>query len=106
MKIITNSNNYEGKVLYKMTKSQSINKLSTLTESVTVSGFVLFEDDKNDNVVEILSLETNSGVFATNSATFKETFLDIVEMMGTPVEIVVGHGTSKNGREYIYCDIV
>ena len=106
MKIITNSNNYEGKELYKMTKSQSINKLSTLTESVTVSGFVLFEDDKNDNVVEILSLETNAGVFATNSATFKETFLDIVEMMGTPVEIVVGHGTSKNGREYIYCDIV
>lgn len=105
MRVINSSKNYEGRELYKMTKSQSINKVSTLTESVTVSGFVIFEDDKNDNVVEILSIETNAGVFATNSATFKETFLDIVEMMGTPVEIVVGHGTSKNGREYIYCDL-
>ena len=105
MNISANPMNYTGKELYRVTKSQSINKVSIIDHAVTVNGYITFVDDKNGAEVEILSIDTNEGVFATNSATFKETFYDIVEMLGTPVEIVVGHGTSKNGRDYIYCDI-
>lgn len=104
--IISNPMNYAGKELYRVTKSQSIKKVSTIETAVTVNGYVIFTDtDKDGNEIEILSIDTNDGAFATNSKTFIESFLDIVEMLGAPVEIVVGHGTSKNGRNYIYCDI-
>ena len=104
--IISNPMDYTGKELYRVTKSQSIKKVSIIENAVTVNGYVIFTDtDKDGNEIEILSIDTNDGAFATNSKTFIESFLDIVEMLDTPVEIIVGHGTSKNGRNYIYCDI-
>ena len=106
MRIINSSKDYTGKELYRVTKSQSIAKVSTIENAVTVNGYVIFTDtDKDGNDIDILSIDTNDGVFATNSKTFIESFLDIVDMIGLPVEIIVGHGTSKNGRNYIYCDI-
>ncbi len=107
MRIINSSKEYTGKELYRVTKSQSIKKVSTIETVVTVNGYVIFTDtDKDGNEIDILSIDTNDGVFATNSKTFIESFLDIVGIMiGFPIEIVVGHGVSKNGRNYIYCDI-
>lgn len=106
MRIINSSKDYTGKELYRITKSQSIKKVSTIENAVTVNGYVIFTDtDKDGNEIDILSIDTNDGVFATNSKTFIESFLDIAEMLGIPTEIVVGHGVSKNGRNYIYCDI-
>lgn len=106
MRIINSSKEYTGKELYRVTKSQSIKKVSTIETPVTVNGYVIFTDtDKDGNEIDILSIDTNDGVFATNSKTFIESFLDIAEMLGIPAEIIVGHGVSKNGRNYIYCDI-
>ncbi len=101
---------YAGKEIYKMTKSDSIQKLSTIDGMFSVLGFILYEDEKADGTtVPILSIESSTNeVFATNSATFIRSFMDIMTMMDyeLPIDIVVGHKTSNKGREFIYCDLV
>ena len=108
MNIIKTSRDFTGAELYKATKSQSIKRMSEVTGTVTVNGYVKYEDVKEDGTaVTILSIITNDGIFATNSSTFIRTFEDIVTLMvELPIDITVGHDTSKNGRSYIYADLV
>ena len=112
MKIIENKKNnnevYAGKEIYKMTKSNSIKKMSEIDGVFGCLGFIYYEDEKTDgSTVPILTIEADTGeVFATNSATFIRSFLDIYEMMQElPIDIVVGHATSKKGRAFIFCDL-
>lgn len=111
MIIKTNKNangDYTGKDIYKMTKSNSIKKMSAVDGTLACVGFIYYEDEKADgSTVPILSIENEGGeVYATNSATFIRSFLDIFEMMQElPIDIVVGHAESKKGRPFIYCDL-
>ena len=108
MNIITTSREFKPAEVYKITKSNSIGKMTDCKdELLTVTGYIKYADEKEDgSVVEILSLETSSGIYATNSATFIRTFEDIIDIMGDlPVDIKIGHDISKNGRNYIYADL-
>lgn len=106
MEIIKNTNNYTGKELYKLTKSNSVKRMSDITEEevVTVNGYVSYMDEGSDNI--ITAIDTPAGAYATNSKTFNETLEEIVNIMGEfPIDIKVGHGVSKNGRPFIYADL-
>ena len=107
MEIITNTNNYTGKELYKLTKSNSVKRMSDISEDavVTVNGYVAYVDDDSENT--ITAIDTPDGAYATNSTTFARTLGEIVEIMGEfPIDIMVGHGVSKNGRSFIFADLV
>lgn len=109
MEITRKSREFTPAEIYKATKSNSIKRVSDIpdNETVNVKDYIVYEDVKEDgSSVTILSIITFSGIYATNSATFIRTFLDIVDIMGElPVNILVGHDTSKNGRNFIFADL-
>lgn len=99
--------------LYKMTRgktSVSVNKLDDdqLDNDFAVSAWLIYTDvNSKGEDVEILSVLTESGlVLAAQSKTFKESFFDIVDIVGDrPYSIRVLSGTSKSGRRYMDCDL-
>lgn len=108
MEIIRKSREFAPAEIYKATKSNSIKRMSDITDNdiITVKDYIVYEDVKDDGSVTILSIITDTGIYATNSATFTRTFLDIVDIMGElPIDIRVGHDTSKNGRKFIFADL-
>lgn len=116
LKIIDTSNHEllnDPVFLYKMTRGKttvSVNKLDDdqLDNDFSVSAWLLYTDvNSKGEDVEILSVLTESGlVLAAQSKTFKESFFDIVDIVGDrPFSIRVLSGTSKSGRRYMDCDL-
>lgn len=110
MKTINKSrNDMTARERYKLSNSPDIQKMSNIAgETVTVTDWLFFEDVNRDGEsTEILSIATDSGVYATNSKTFIEAFFEIVDVLAedgeTVTDITVGTGTSKAGRDYITC---
>lgn len=103
------------KFLYRMTRGAN-----TLMKDVPdgtiihVAGFVHRDDvnGKNEDV-NVLSIDDgNSTVYSTVSPTFKDEFAAIADiMMDEPdsdvdFDIMVVHGVSKSGREFVTCALV
>lgn len=116
LKIIDTSNHEllnDPVFLYKMTRGKttvSVNKLDDdqLDNDFSVSAWLIYTDvNSKGEDVEILSVLTESGlVLAAQSKTFKESFFDIVDIVGDrPFSIRVLSGTSKSGRRYMDCDL-
>lgn len=116
LKIIDTSNHEllnDPVFLYKMTRGKttvSVNKLDDdqLDNDFSVSAWLTYTDvNSKGEDVEILSVLTESGlVLAAQSKTFKESFFDIVDIVGDrPFSIRVLSGTSKSGRRYMDCDL-
>lgn len=115
MKIIKASENLTAKDIYNLTRNPRSQKMRNAVDSrIEVDKWALYEDvnRKNGELQEVLSITTPDGeVFATNSPTFKDDFVDMQELfteMGETVHaITVITGTSKSGREFVtcvYCD--
>ena len=116
LKIIDTSNHEllnDPVFLYRMTRGKttiSVNKLDDdqLDSDFSVSAWLIYTDvNSKGEDVEILSVLTESGlVLAAQSKTFKESFFDIVDIVGDrPFSIRVLSGTSKSGRRYMDCDL-
>lgn len=116
MKIIDTSNQElinDPVFVYKMTRGKttvSVNKLDDeqLDQDYSVSAWLIYTDvNSKGEDVEILSVLTESGlVLAAQSKTFKESFFDIVDIVGDrPFSIRVLSGTSKSGRRYMDCGL-
>lgn len=111
MKIINSSENLTAKDLYNLTQSPRSQKMRSAVDSrIEVARWALYEDvdKKTGELHEVLSIETPEGeIFATNSPTFKDDFLDMMRLfqdMGEVVHaITVITGTSKAGREFVTC---
>lgn len=107
----TSSDNVQGKLLFALTKSPSIVKMSdAVGDTFTVAEWCVYEDadkkapEKTNTILSVL--DTNGVVRATNSNTFTEMFLDIASIMGnTGFDIKVVSGKSKAGRDFITCDM-
>lgn len=111
MNILKTSGTFTMAEMYRLTKSPEIAKLSTVKGQVLdVDKFIVYEDNKAvGDAVVIAAFETTQGeLFATNSKTFTNDFLDIVTMCeetgaAMPKQIKVLEKTGKSGRAYIQC---
>lgn len=110
MEIIKMSKNVEGADLYHLTTSPEIEKMTSVKgQTLALDKWALFSDldRKTGEVRRILSIKSGDKMYATNSATFIESFETMMECfrtMGLDVHhIRVSTGTSKGGREFINC---
>lgn len=93
---------------YKMTMSPEINTLKDVADGtiIEVDAWLEFVETKEDGEeVEILSiLATDGQTYSCQSATFKNSFHDIDNIMaGDEYSIKKISGTTKAGRPYIDC---
>lgn len=113
MNIIKSTEGLKAVDIYGMTKGSGILKMQDAKgEVLNVSKYVLYTDvNQEGKEQDVLAVETVQGVrYATNSKTFIRNFFDILgtfQGMGEQFSMafLVGSGTSKNGREYLCCDI-
>lgn len=111
MNILKTSGTFTMAEMYRLTKSPEIAKLSTVKGQVLdIDRFIVYEGNKAEGgAVLIAAFETTQGeLFATNSRTFTNDFLDIVTMCeetgaAMPKQIKVLEKTGKSGRAYIQC---
>lgn len=110
--IISQTEGLTGKDIYLMTRSPALMKLSTIKDTtIKISAYVLYDDEKisKEGVIKntkILAIRTSDGkLYATNSNTFIDEFMYIVELFGLDSPIRVIGGTSRSGRNYITCSI-
>lgn len=111
MNIIKQNRELTAAEIYKMTKGASIQKVSeNAAETFEVDAYLVYEDEKEDSITEILSILTKDGeVYATNSPTFQREFNDLISIFEMtkealpPIKIV--EGLSKSGRTFYRCDI-
>lgn len=104
------------KAVYRMTKGDSL-KIEGVEKGTTlpVEAYALYDDDKirqkQDGTTEeytqrVLTFVSCGHKFGTISATFIRSFMEIVEIMeGEKFAIIVTGGQSKNGRNYVNCEL-
>ena len=113
MEIIRKTEGLTSADLYALTKGNDVRRMADAKgEVIDITKYVLYRDeDVNGNPMSVLAVETVDGVkYATNSKTFVRNFCDILAIFGEggdelPTRYLVGSGRSKNGREYLTCDI-
>lgn len=111
MEIVKSSADLKTIDIYRLTKAPNTKKMSDAKGTrIELDKWVLYEDvnKKTGELQKILAIATPSGeCFATNSKTFIDDFIDMVEMFyyagETVPSIVVTSGISKAGREFITC---
>lgn len=118
MEILTTSRDFTAKEIYNMTQDKAVLSVKNVPTGTIlhVNGYVTFEDtDKDGEKFEILSIiGTNDDgevtVWACQSATFKRSFMDIVEIitqsggnLDDGLDIQKLDGESKSGRAYVDC---
>ena len=114
--VATNIDPQDKKQVYKMTKGDSL-KIEGLEKgmSLPVEKYALYieekEQKKDDGSVEMVQrniLTSTSGAhkFGTVSKTFIKSFMEIVELMdGDPFSVIITGGQSKNGRNFVNCEL-
>lgn len=114
--IATNINQNDKKEVYRMTKGDSL-KVQDLDKgaSFPVDKFAIYEEtktrNKQDGTTEeytdtVLTIVSGQMKIGTISATFIKSFMEIVDLMeGDPFAIIITGGKSKNGREYVNCEL-
>ena len=95
---------------YLMTADNGIISMKDVEDgkSIKVAGWLEFTDTKeNGEVAEMLSvLDDENNAYTTQSATFKESFHNIANIMGDkPFAIVKISGQTKAGRDYVNCTL-
>lgn len=107
--IRTNIENLSKKDLYKLTKASGVNvKDAPVDEPVGVAAYALYTDVNSKGVEsEVLAILCEDGrKLHTISATFKESFFDVVDIMeDESFSIVIKKATSKAGREFVSCEL-
>ena len=111
MKIIKASENLTAKDIYTLTMNPNTEKMKDVKgQRIELCKWALYEDinKKTEEPQQILAVSNPEGeAFATNSPTFIDDFMNMLELfssMGETVPaIVVSSGTSKAGREFITC---
>lgn len=113
MTINKTSREMSAKEKYFYTRDAGIEKLSSIDEDTVLEmlAWVEYEDVnvKTGELMQLLSIETPTGVYATNSQTFINEFMSIVKMFEETGEILdrikLIHGVSKAGRRFLVCGV-
>ncbi|MBO5804237.1 MAG: hypothetical protein J6R25_04100 [Bacteroidales bacterium] len=113
MEIIKATEGLSKKDIYKMVNDPAIKKIKEGSGlEVTLISYVRYMDTNNSgNEVDLLAINTDQGIFATNSKTFIEDFERIIEQLGEPGDewtgvIKIIEDISKNGRTFYQCGLV
>ena len=118
MKFIkTNIDSTDKKQVYRMTKGDSL-KVQDIEKgtSLAIDLFAVYEEEKvrtkqggkgeETYTDTVLAFTSNGKKYGTISQTFIRSFLEIVEIMnGEPFAIVITGGQTKNGRQYVNCEL-
>jgi len=109
MEIIrTNIDVNNKKEIYRLTKSESV-RVQDMERGVSlpVDKYALYvEEDNKGEKRNVLAVVSGSSKFATISQTFIRSFLECVDLMGDdPFSIIITGGQSKNGRQYVNCEL-
>ena len=104
----TSRDNMTGVELYMLTQSPEIQVIKNLEDGTVleVKDWCVFEDTKdNGEIAELLSIITpDNKCYSCQSATFKRSFFDIIEVMnGEKFSVKKISGTTKAGRPYVNC---
>lgn len=104
------SREFTKKELYLMTQGAEITTIKDVPDgtNIEISGYLYFDDRKEEETAHLLSILDNEGnVFTTQSKTFKDSFESIVEIMDDePFTIKKVSGESKAGRHFVDCTLV
>lgn len=99
------------KLLYRLTKASGKN-VKDMEGSWPVTSWCLYNDVNSkgteQTVLSILSADPDGVAvkLQTISSTFQRDFLDIVDVMGDEAySIDVVHGLTKNGRDFVTCEL-
>lgn len=119
MKIIEKSRDFSAKEIYRMTEDREVLSVKDIADHtiLNVNAYLTFEDtNSNGETSEILAImgaDDNGDitVWACQSATFKHSFINIVEINAEsgidiavePIAIEKLSGTTKAGRDYVDC---
>lgn len=115
--IIKSSSELDTYTEYDLIESPAIVSLKTLENKslICVGAWVEYRTvDNSGNEITCISLQdANTGeVFSGQSATFRESFSDVVDRISDMEEkpdmlfVEVLHRTSKSGRDYLICALV
>jgi hypothetical protein len=115
--IINKSNELNFFEKYALIESPAIISLKNLENGdlICVGSWVEYKtvDNSGNEIICVSIQDANTGeVYSGQSATFRETFFDIIDKMSDykdeidTIFIEVLHRTSKSGRDYLICAIV
>lgn len=95
---------------YKMTKSE-MTSIKDVEDGyvLKVTAYSIFEDENSKGELNtILSIATDSGLYATQSETFRKNFLDMWELFAEDEEelpIIKKSGYTKSDRPFVTCEL-
>lgn len=95
--------------MYRLTRSRTISAQTLGDSTITVKDWILYRDKNlKGEEVEILAISCPEYELpvATVSKSFKESFLEIIDMVCPHPEIMITQGISRGGRKYILCGLV
>lgn len=115
--IINKSNELNFFEKYALIESPAITSLKNLENGdiICVGSWVEYKtvDNSGNEIICVSIQDANTGeVYSGQSATFRETFFDIIDKMSDykdeidTIFIEVLHRTSKSGRDYLICVLV
>lgn len=110
IKIINQSREFTEIEKYLLTMNPEIVSVKDLEDNtcISVQGFLIFEDTKQDgNVATVMAiLGDGNTAYATQSSTFMHSLLSIQDIMkDKPYGIKKISGTTKAGRPYVNCTL-
>ena len=111
MNILKNSENITPKELYWLTKSTMGHGMREVVgQKVDIAAWAIYEDVRSEDgeLFKICSILTPEGeIYATNSRTFTEDFLDIMDMFNGDVHAIkVVERKSKKNRPVLFAEYV
>ena len=106
--IKTNIDVTDKKAVYRLTKSESARVQDVQRGTVIpVESYALYVEEKQDGTKQnVLAIVGGGLKISTISKTFINSFMECAELMEPdPFSIVITGGSSKNGRQYVDCEL-
>ena len=110
MKIIKSTENLTMKDKYDLTRNPETERMSNHKDEIlSIDQFMIREEEnqKDGEVVTIVSIKSGENIYATNSAVFVREFSALVGMAEEANETIhhikIVGGKSKNNRDFISC---
>ncbi len=94
---------------YRLTRANAKKMIEAAGSVITPTAYVLYEepDAKSGEIKTVLTIEADGEIFGTVSSVFIREFVDAAEYFNGDVgSIRIITGETKNGREFVTCEIV